>query len=201
MKILLLFSYGISLQYWNNIGIIDREISLYKKLLEKGLEFEFLTYGNEQDLKFKHLLQKIEIIPILNRVKSKNSILMLLKSLFLPLTIKNVFKNINIIKTNQVNGCWIGILTKVLYHKKLIIRGGYEWFRNYTSKSKVQKIGTSSYLKYLFNYFYIFITELIAYKLADVIILTNRSDIDFIIKTFKLKHKKKRFIVYIILLI
>ena len=43
--------------------------------------------------------------------------------------------------------------------------------------------------KYWIKYFWIYLVELISYKLADIIILTNPIDIEFIVKTFKLKKK------------
>ena len=190
MNLLFLFTYNVSLQQWDDLGLLEREISLYNQLSKKGINFKFLTYGDNKDLKFNSTLGKISILPIYNHIKSKSSILMLLKSLFLAFKLKKFFKNIDIIKTNQISGCWIGILAKILYNKKLIVRAGYQGFRNYVSLSKIQL--KKNYLIYLTKYIYFFITEFIAYKLADRIILTNKSDIDFIINTFKLKRKTKK---------
>ena len=190
MRVLLLFTYGVSLKMWDDLGIINREISIYKKLSERNINFKFLTYGNNLDLKYKDLLNDIEVIPIQNLIVSKNLILKLFKSVLIPLKLRNVFKNIDIIKTNQVEGSWIGLIAKILFRKKLIIRAGFEWFRNYLSEEKIQR--KRSYSKYLINYIYIFITELLAYKFADKIIITNKENINYIIKTFKLKKVSEK---------
>lgn len=93
-------------------------------------------------------------------------------------------------KTVQVEGSWVAYLAKFLFKKKLVVRGGYERFRNFLALSKVEK--EQNYCKYLFLYLKIYILEYIAYKLADTIIITSESDIDFIIKAFKLKRKRNK---------
>ncbi|MFX1384033.1 MAG: glycosyltransferase family 4 protein [Promethearchaeota archaeon] len=189
---LLLFTYGVSLKKWEEWGIITREISLYKQLSNKNVKYKFLTYGNDSDLKYQELLGDIEIIPTQNLIKSKNLILRLFKSFLLPFKLKKIFKSIDIIKTNQVEGCWVGLIAKIFFRKKIIIRAGYEWFRNYLNEVKIQS--EKNFFRYLINYIYIFITELIAYKFADIIILTSRENIKFIIKTFKLNRKREKII-------
>ena len=190
MNVLLLFSYGVSLQHWSDSGIIEREISLYKKLQKKGIKFKFLTYGNNNDLKYKDHLNGISILPLNHQIISRNSIINFIRLIVQPIKLNNLLKKVDIIKTNQVSGCWIGIFAKILHGKKLIIRAGYEWLRNYLDSYKISS--SKNYLLYLLNYIYIYITEFIAYRLADRIILTNQTSIDFIIKTFKLKRKKKK---------
>ena len=190
MKVLLLSTYGVSLKLWEKLGLIDREISLYKQLLNKGVEFKLLTYGDNKDLEYNHLLNNISILPINKYINSRSSILSLFKSFLIPIKLKGVFKEIDIIKTNQVDGWWIALLAKFLYKKKIIIRAGYGWLRNYLSRAKIHR--NMSYLKYIFNYIFIFLFEYLAYRLADEIISTNKSDIQFMIKKFKLKKKIRK---------
>jgi glycosyltransferase involved in cell wall biosynthesis len=192
MKVLLLFSKGVSLQHWNDLGIIEREIFLYKKLQKKGIKFTFFTYGNDKDFKFSNQLEGINILPISDLIRSRYTIIKFIRFIFLPIKLKSLLKKIDIIKTNQVSGCWIGIFAKILYKRKLIVRAGYEWLSNYMDSYKISS--SKNYLLYLLNYSYIYITEFIAYKLADRIIITNKASIDFIIKTFKLKRKQKKII-------
>lgn len=190
MKVLLLSTYGVSLKLWEKLGLIDREISLYKQLLNKGVEFKLLTYGDNKDLEYNHLLNNISILPINKYINSRSSILSLFKSFLIPIKLKGVFKEIDIIKTNQVDGWWISLLAKFLYKKKIIIRAGYGWLGNYISRAKIHR--NMSYLKYIFNYIFIFLFEYLAYRLADEIISTNKSDIQFMIKKFKLKKKIRK---------
>ncbi len=187
MKVLLLFTYGVSLKLWDKLGLIDREISLYKHLYNKGVEFKLLTYGDNKDLEYNHFLENIRVLPINKYISSKNIILTILKSFFLPLKLRHEFKDFDIIKTNQVNGWWIALFAKIFYKKKIIIRAGYGWLRNYLSRAKIYR--NMNYFKFIINYIFIFLLEFLAYKIADGIISTNKSDINFIKKTFKLKKK------------
>lgn len=190
MKVLLTFTYDMSLEKWDKKGIISREISLYKELLEKNVEFIFLTFGTHKDLLYSNLNEKIKIIPAAQYIQSKIPKFHFIKSLLLPFKLKNIFLEADIIKTNQIRGSWIACVAKIFFKKKIIIRGGYERLNRHIFFSK--KKGIKNYYKYLINYFWLFLTELIAYKLADGIILTNQDDIDFILKHFRLNGKYKK---------
>jgi len=190
MKLLLLFTYGYSLKDWNDSGLLFREISLYRELLKKDISIKFLTFGSEDDFKYLGFLDEIKVVPVLKYINSKYPKMHFLKSLFLPLKLKNIFRNVDIIKTNQLKGSWIAIIAKILFKKKIIIRGGYEGLSRHILLH--ENNGLIRYFKYLINYFWIYFYEYIAYQLADYIILTTNLDISFIIKSFKLKKKKKR---------
>lgn len=190
MNLLLTFTDNVSLQDWNRTGMIYREISLYNNLQKKNIAVWFLTYGNEGDLKFSRLLNGINIIPCFNLVKSKIPGLTFIKSLFLPIKLRNFFRKADILKTNQLNGSWVAWIGKLLFKKILIVRGGYDWLISHIILSKPK--GFIGNMKYFFSYFRIYLYELIAYKLADGIILTSELDISFIIKCFKLKKKYKK---------
>ena len=46
MKVIVIFTYGISLKHWVDSGIYDREMLLYQGLeKEHGIEFTFITFG------------------------------------------------------------------------------------------------------------------------------------------------------------
>lgn len=187
MNNLLIFTYGVSLEKWDKDGILSREIALYKNLSKKNVNFKFLTYGNENDLKYSNLLQNIDIVPVGNLLNFRIPKLHFLKSLLLPFKLKCIFKEIDIIKTNQIKGSWVACIAKIFFKKKIVIRGGYEWLNRHIILSK--KKGIKNLIKYIINYVLIYINEFFAYKLADGIILTSKPDISFIIKCFKLNKK------------
>lgn len=190
MRVLLLFTYMMSLKSWENARILSREIELYNKLSNMGVSYTFMTYGSEDEYKYNSKLNNIKIIPILKKIKSPIPKIPFIKMLFLPFMLKDIIKNNDLIKTNQINGLLIGVISKLFFKQKLIIRGGYEWLRNHIWL--YNKTGFINRFKYIFKYFWIFLYELIGYKLADGIILTNKNDIKFIIKTFRLKNKERK---------
>ena len=190
MKLLLTFTYNVSLDLWYKSGVISREVSLYRKISEKKNDVIFLTFGDDNDLKYADLLNGIKIVPALNYVRAKNRKISYLKLLLLPLRVKEIIKNIDIIKTNQLEGSWGGWIAKILYRKKFIVRGGFEWLKFYILENELSNKRKN--FKYWLQYFWRYFVEFISYKLADRIILTNPTDIDFIIKKFQLKRKKQK---------
>ncbi|MFX0186838.1 MAG: glycosyltransferase [Candidatus Hodarchaeota archaeon] len=190
VKLLIIFTFNISLNNVEKSGYLARAINYYKKLTNQDIELTLLTYGNYNDLKYSKLLSNVKILPCLKYIYSKNSKLKFIKSLLIPFKLKSLFKDIDIITTTQIRGSWVGIIAKILYNKKIILRGGYEWYRNV--RQRFYFMDKKNYLNFLYNLIKIYTIEFIAYKLADAIILTNESDIDFIIKAFKLKGKRKK---------
>ena len=191
MKVLLIFTFNISLLRWDTSGIIRREISLYNELVKKKkVDYSFLTYGDQKDYEYANLLESIKLFPISRYVNSKSFPFKFIKSLFLPFRLKKLFVNFDIIKTGQIYGSWVAFVAKILYNKKIIIRSGFEWL--IATKNVIEKRGVKKFIKYLFRYIFIFINELIAYKLADGIIVTSDYDIPVIVKYYKLKKKYKR---------
>ena len=191
MKVLITFSYRISLERWEKAGYLTRETSIYKKLSEeKNVNFKFLTYGTKADLKYSNILGNIEVIPVATLLDSKIPIYNFIKSIFLPLKLKKVFKEVDLIKTFQVYGSWVACIAKILFRKKIIIRSGFGWL-NYHILSYKKK-GFKQYIKYLLKYILIFFNELFAYKIADGIISTSNQDVAFITKCYRLKKKYKK---------
>jgi len=187
MNVLITFTYGVSLDQWYNSGIIFRELELYKRLTQKNVNFNLLTYGDHKDLNYPEVLGTIKVFPIGKYLTSKFP---KFQSLLLPLRLNQLFKRIDIIKTNQMEGSLIACVGKLLYGKKLIIRCGYEWLRTYISDYEIKK--KKNIFKFLLRYTWMYLIELISYKLADGIILTNKRDVQFIIQKFRLKKKKKK---------
>lgn len=130
MNILVLFTYGISLRTWKEQGLIEREFKLYKKLssLNPNLKFTFITFGNNEDLEIQqqYNLENFEIIPIYSEVKlSRNKIFNLIHTMLLIFKHKKKLKNIDLIKTNQLNGVWIAVVLKKILRVPLYVRTGF----------------------------------------------------------------------------
>jgi len=183
MNILLLFTYGISLKEWNYKGLIDRELLIYHRLIEKGYNIDFITYGGVEDLEIKDKSGNIKVFPVYERMKkSKYDIVNVLKTLFIPFRFKDVFRAVDIIKTNQMQGAWVGVIAKFIYGKKLVVRCGFEWYRN----AYVRRVKRWNFFKNGF----IYILEWLIYRFCDEIIISNETDLEFIKHTFKIKNEK-----------
>jgi glycosyltransferase involved in cell wall biosynthesis len=174
MNILVVFTYNYSLLDWQKTGNLEKELSIYKKLHElHGVNFFFLTYGDQSDLKIKIDCEGIKIIPIFHFIKKFSSKkLNFLYSFLYPFMIKNQLPNVDLIKQNQLLGSWISIILKYLLKVKLFVRTGYDMYlfsREITSKYK--------------SSLYYFLTS-ITVKFADLYSVTSKSDLKFFDEKF-----------------
>ncbi|MBX3005404.1 MAG: glycosyltransferase family 4 protein [Anaerolineales bacterium] len=61
MNLALFFTQGVSLKTWQTVGMLDREVALYRQLQNKGVGISFVTYGGAEDLAFASELPGVEI--------------------------------------------------------------------------------------------------------------------------------------------
>ena len=95
MNIIFIFTYGVSLKNWESSGLIQREILLYEKLHKMyGIKFIFITFGDEQDEKYKHIYDFIDVVPVYKYIeRSKFEILNLIKVCLFSKKLKSLIKN------------------------------------------------------------------------------------------------------------
>ncbi len=174
MKMTLFFTEGVSIQIWDKVGMLDREIKPYNILAENFEKIYFITYGDEKDLEYKKYLHKnIEILPKKSKLPSK------IYSLFLPLIYRKELSSCGVFKTNQMQGSWTALIAKMLYGKKLIVRCGYQW-------SQFSKGWGWGFWKKMI----VFMIEKVSYYFADKIIVTAEPDVNYIIKRYNINQNK-----------
>lgn len=186
MNNLLLFTYLISLKKWDELGLLSREISLYKKLEDRAINYAFITYGDKRELKYSNVLGNIEIIPVKSYLRTSIPFFHFLQSFLLPIKLRRRLQKFQIVKTNQIYGSWITWPLKYIYKKKILIRCGVESLKNALFELKSFGINLNRIIKIIF----LFLIELISYNIADKIIVTSNYDRDFIRKIFKIRSKK-----------
>ena len=123
---LLIFSRNVGLKTWDKVGNLSRELTLYNKLIEKKIfkKIFFFTYDRQdvnfsKELKNQNVLSKDIFVfspPINIRFKILNNFFCLFYFIFIFLKISNQVK---IIKTNQIDGSYLGVLLKI-FIKKII---------------------------------------------------------------------------------
>ncbi len=182
VKLLVFFTYGISLKLWSDKGLLERELQLYKALSKDGVDVVFLTYGNKDDLLFEEYCSPIQILPVYSRLRKPAwKLFSVFQSFLVPFYFKQTFKDSNILKTNQMLGSWVAVVGKLLYRKKLIVRCGYEMLLN------ILREGNNRFLQRL-----MYCLEYISYRIADRIILSSKNSLDFVIKSFPFMQKKHK---------
>jgi glycosyltransferase involved in cell wall biosynthesis len=181
VKVLVFFTYDVSLQQWNDKGLLQREIRLYQELISKyGINVVFVTYGDETDYQYQEIVGDIEIIPIYDYIKKPNNkFLQILQTIVIPFKIKSSIKVADVIKTNQTLGAWMASIASILYKKPLLTRCGYELY-DFAIKAKKNRIYK----------LFVYLISWIAYKSANRIHVATKQDKCFVIDRFKIKSSK-----------
>jgi len=182
MNIILFFTYDISLKNWEKSGLLSREILFYEKLNnDYGLTFTFITYGDLTDVSIVADKDFIKVIPVYSLIKhSENRLIRFLKSFVIPFKIKKYIISSSLIKTNQLHGSWVPIISKILYKKPLLLRTGYDLLtfskKNNKHPSKI--------------FFYYLLTKLSLF-FSDIYLVSSNSDKFSLSNSFKTSGKIK----------
>ena len=179
MKIVVLFTYGYSLKDWVDKGHLYRELSLYKSMVNRGVDIVFLTYGDREDFIYQNLIGDINVIPIFgNFSKPRSKIFQFLKCLFILRQMKNNLKDTALIKTNQVWGGWNAVYLKRILKIPLLVRCGNEPY----SFSKLKKRKLTTIFKHWLN-------GAFTYNNANRIIVATNMDKLVLEESFKINTK------------
>jgi len=172
MKLGVFFTLGISLETWAHMGYLSRESRIYKRLASRLGEVYFLTYG-EKDKNFEGRIAPIKVLPKPPGIPPK------LYSLLMPFVHWKTLRNVDIFKTNQMNGAWAAVLAKILFRKKLVVRCGYEW-ELFAKRAGVSRLKLAL----------IHAIEWFCYRFADAIILTSEEMKRYVSNTFDIPSEK-----------
>ena len=115
MKLLLTFTFNVSLEHWKNNGTLHRELSLYSKLFkDHGVTTTLLTYGDKTDAKILGPEYNfVTVLPMFDK-KVTNKFLSLIYSIIFIIKNKKTFLSFDLIKTNQLHGSWIALLVSII---------------------------------------------------------------------------------------
>ena len=131
MKFALIFTRGMSLQSWVDIGLFEREKLIYEEHLSCGnwRSVYWFTYGKKDEGFANQLKKKGFLHPDIN-VRSMplffwGKLGILLYSFFMPFFHWRVFKEIDLFKTNQMDGAWTALLASKIFSRPIYVRTGY----------------------------------------------------------------------------
>jgi len=125
-------------------------------------------------------LGDIKLLPIYERIqRPKSGILIFLQTLIVPWVFRNELHQTDLLKTNQIWGGWVAVITKWLYDKPLLVRGGYE-------PNIIHRI---VYGKKVIRKYIIWLMSVITYRYADHIWLNTKEIAYFVKKKFGAKAK------------
>jgi glycosyltransferase involved in cell wall biosynthesis len=113
------------LSEWFRLGILEREVALYRALRPYLAQISVVTSGGERDLAYQERLGDVRIL--CNRWGlSPNAY-----SLLAPFLHCRALREATIYKTNQLDGAWTALIAGRVHHRPVIVRAGYPWALNY----------------------------------------------------------------------
>lgn len=119
LHLILFFTRGVSLRTWDQVGILEREVALYRALRPHLGGVTFVTYGDARDLDYAARLPGIRII--CNRWGLPQSWYVRLLTRLYPL----LWRGPAVYKSNQVQGADIALKAARRFGKRSIVRCGY----------------------------------------------------------------------------
>ena len=173
VKVAVFLTYNYSLKTWDESGTLSRELKVYKHISKNyGVDFIFITYGDEEDLNYGEFLGNFKVIPLYTHIKKhKSKILNYINSFFAPYRLKDYLKEVDVLHQHQLLGSWVPILYRKIHKIPLVIRTGYDMYE--FSKKENKNI----FISYMYK-----ILTIISIKLSDSYTVTSHSDYDLIRK-------------------
>ena len=114
-------SRAVPLSRWDEMGILEREIALYKVLRSRLASLSIVTSGGAEELAYQDRLDNTRIL--CNRWGLSPNIY----SLLAPFLHWRALHEATVYKTNQPDGSWTGVIAGIVHRKPVIVRAGYLW--------------------------------------------------------------------------
>jgi glycosyltransferase involved in cell wall biosynthesis len=173
-RLILFFTYRVSLATWVERGIERRETEVYRRLVPRTAGIAFLTYGvGDRDLE-----AGLDGIRVLARPARFGAAAW---SLVAPWVHRREIRAASVLKTNQASGAWTAVLAKWLFGKRLVVRCGYPWSFNYASESR------SRWRPYVVR-----ALERLAVRAADRVVVTSSRTADYLVETHRVDRARVR---------
>jgi len=127
MRLILFFTRGVSMGTWDDGGIIERELALYRNFQRQGVEVDFVTFGGASDRSHGDRTSGMKIHCNSWGLRPR------CYEALIPYFHWSVFRNADVIKTNQTNGAHLALRVARLHGKPLVARCGY-MFSSFAAK-------------------------------------------------------------------
>ncbi|MBI5252484.1 MAG: glycosyltransferase family 4 protein [Desulfomonile tiedjei] len=124
VNLVLFLTRGGALRTGAMLGLLEREVSVYRRLMEHDFRVSFITYGDTSDLNYQEKLGGIRVLCNEGGIPPEKYEAALL-------TIHaRALEDCHVIKTNQSNGAEFALQAARNFKKLLVARCGYMWSFN-----------------------------------------------------------------------
>jgi glycosyltransferase involved in cell wall biosynthesis len=155
---------SVTLELYDEVGMLDRELALYRELGERLDTVYLVTNGGPSEYQYRDRLgDSIEL------VVNESFPYGIPFSFSLPFTKPRVFEETDVVRTNQIKASWSGALAAGVHDSQLVVRTGYVYslFARYKSQPKP--------MKWLKN-----VIERVGYGRADGVITSSVEGHDYL---------------------
>lgn len=171
-SLLLLMTPGMSLEKWDSVGQLSREINYYEELCRKsGLKLIIFSYGRH-DLKYNLPGTIVLTMPTWIPLNIPYRVQNLLHNISSLIIYRKFFRSTRICKTNQFSAAGFGVLLKLIFGIPLVVRMGY-YYSHFLPISFGRKL-----------------EERLAFKTADLILTTSPEAMAFIRTNYNIPSKR-----------
>ncbi len=178
IRLVLFLTRGVSLQTWDKIGMFEREVAIYRRLQEHGVQVTFVTYGDASDLKYADRIPSIRILCNRWGLSPQRY------ERWLPVLHGWYLLRADIYKTNQTSGADVALRAARIYHKPLIARCGYMWSyfvsREQGDDSEAARLARKQ--------------EKQVFTAADRVVVTTERMQNYVVDQYNLKNSKMKVI-------
>ena len=192
MKVLgFLFTRNISLDVWVKTGMLERGKQIHESEIEQNIyqQIYWFTYGvNDKEIydeliKTGRLNANIKVIPMPRIFKGRLGYDVY--SILMPLIQKKYFKRLSLIRSNQMDGAWTGLVAKRLYGIPFYFRTGY------TNTMFYEKMNG----RRDWNFWKFAKLEKMLYKKCDLATVTSEHDKEYICDSYGIAKDKVQVLV------
>jgi len=181
MRLVFFFTFEMSLAKWDAAGIINLGLSLYRALAGRGVSTDLVTWGGASDLEYgKALGPGLKVHPFFTD-GPRNLWLRFFLSWLAPFKFRKMIRRADLVKTHQMWGAWSGLLCKVFFRKKWILRCGFEHHRFLLFQKACLRDRVFSRL-----------LSWVGYRVADIVVWSNEADRKWAIDYFGLSPADPR---------
>ena len=178
---------GASLETWKSVGILDRELKIYKAITSNSdWKVKLFVYSKGGCIYEEELLKyNIELVYLHSKFQIlwKLRLFQMIFSFFIPFLFKAEVSACNILKSNQLWGAWVPGIAAKLSAKKFLLRCGYESYRT------AQHAKSAPHVLFIYK-----MVNALSYRLASRIHVASIEDKEFIEETYSKNLETKIFI-------
>jgi len=159
---------GDTLETWDDMGFLKREMALYNLLAEKFNKIYIFTYGSQKDKEYQRILKKnVVIIPKTSKLNNE------IYELLIPFKFSHLLRRCDIYKTNQNIAATAPTLCKLLYGNKLVIRSGF-----------IGSVNAKLYKCSFYIRAHVFLVEFLSYLFCNRAFIPTEQNYDILIKKY-----------------